>query len=173
MASNDYVFLTEWRVDAPRDLVYDILSDGGDYPRWWPEVYLAARVERPADGGDIGTKVHLHTKGWLPYTLTWTAETVRIDRPAGFEISAVGDFNGKGIWTFTEEGATTHIRFDWILRAEKPLIRAFSFCLKPIFKWNHRWAMERGYERLQKEIARRRGTQSSTSPAAGLSSVSV
>ena len=164
MASNDYAFLTEWRIEAPRELIYDILVAGEDLPRWWPDVYLSATPEGPKGGADVGTRIRLHTRGWLPYTLRWTAETARADRPAGFEIRAIGDFDGRGIWTFEQEGPETHILFDWRLRAEKPILRSLSFLLKPIFSWNHRWAMARGYESLQKEVARRK--TAATVPAA-------
>ena len=159
MASNDYEFVTEWRVEAPRELIYDILIDGEDLPRWWPDVYLAARAERPPDGGEVGTRLHLHTRGWLPYTLRWTAETVAVDRPAGFEIRATGDFDGRGVWRLEREGPTaTYVRFDWRLRANKPILAALSFALKPIFSWNHKWAMARGLESLQREVARRQAS---------------
>jgi uncharacterized protein YndB with AHSA1/START domain len=164
MASNDYEFVTEWRVEAPRELIYDILVDGEDLPRWWPDVYLSAREERPPDGGEIGTRVHLHTRGWLPYTLRWTAETVRVDRPSGFEIRATGDFDGRGVWTLVQEGLMTYVRFDWRLKANKPILASLSFALKPIFSWNHRWAMARGYESLGREVARRR----TAAPAASI-----
>lgn len=160
MATNDYAFVTEWRVEAPRELIYDILSKGEELPRWWPDVYLAVRPEYPADGGDLGAKMHFHTRGWLPYTLRWTAETVRVDRPAGFEIRATGDFDGRGIWTFVQDGAFTNITFDWRLRADKPLLRRLSFLFKPVFAWNHRWAMARGFESLRAEVQRRTAAES-------------
>ena len=164
MASNDYEFVTNWLIEAPRELVYDILSKGDDLPRWWPDVYLSARLEPSLDGGDVGTKIHLHTRGWLPYTLRWTAETVRVDRPSGFEIRATGDFDGSGVWHFDQDGPTTRIRFDWRLRAEKPILQTLSFALKPIFSWNHRWAMARGLVHLREEVARR--TTSAHAPVA-------
>ena len=156
MASNDYAFLTEWRIEAPRELIYDILVAGEDLPRWWPDVYLSATREGPKGDSEVGTRIRLHTRGRLPYTLKWTAETVRADRPAGFEIRATGDFDGRGVWTFEQEGPETHILFDWRLRAEKPILRYLSFLLKPLFSWNHRWAMARGYEHLKEEVARRK-----------------
>ena len=156
MASNDYAFLTEWRIEAPRELIYDILVAGEDLPRWWPDVYLSAEADGPAGGSAIGTRIRLHTRGWLPYTLRWTAETVRAERPSGFEIRATGDFDGRGIWAFEQQGPETYCRFDWRLRAEKPILRYLSFALKPIFRWNHRWAMARGYEHLKEEVARRK-----------------
>jgi hypothetical protein len=42
------------------------------------------------------------------------------------------------------------------LRAEKPLIKYLSFVLKPLFAWNHYWAMNRGEASLRLEVARRR-----------------
>ncbi|HWQ36844.1 MAG TPA: SRPBCC family protein [Blastocatellia bacterium] len=158
MPANEYQFLTEWRVAAPREVLFEILKEGKDYPVWWPEVYLDARYEPSGRADGIGDKVHLLTKGWLPYKLRWTAESVRRDFPTEIEIRATGDFNGRGIWHFeprgTDEGETC-VTFDWRLRADKPLLRWLSPLLKPIFKWNHRWAMKTGLPRLQAEAQRR------------------
>jgi hypothetical protein len=154
MAGNDYKFVTEWDFTAPIESVFKIIENGGEFPRWWPDVYLAARVEKLGRADHVGDKVHFHTKGWLPYTLRWTAEVVSMTPPTDFELKASGDFVGRGIWHLTQSGATTHVRFDWIIIAEKPLLRYCSFIAKPIFSWNHKWAMARGYEHLQEELAR-------------------
>jgi uncharacterized protein YndB with AHSA1/START domain len=156
VASNDYVFFTDWVIDGPPELVYDVLYDGEDLPRWWPDVYLSAKADPPGSKPGIGVKLRLHTRGWLPYTLRWTAETVEANRPRTFTLVATGDFEGRGIWTLEPDGDKTRVTFDWRLRAEKPILRALSFALKPVFAWNHRWAMARGYESLQREVARRR-----------------
>lgn len=155
MATNDYAFLTEWHVPAPPDVVFDIISDVEGYPRWWPEVYLAVDVERPPEGGHSGTRAHLLTKGKLPYRLRWTAETIRSDPPRALEIRATGDFDGHGVWTLEPHAGGTCVRFDWRLRAEKPLLRTLSFALKPLFSWNHRWAMARGFEGIVEEAGER------------------
>lgn len=155
MPANKYEFLTEWRVTAPIDLVYDILREGKDYPRWWPDVYLDARLEPSGRPDHVGDRVILYTKGWLPYRLRWTAISERFDPPHEIEISALGDFVGRGIWHLEQQGAETFITFDWRLRADKPLLSLLSPILKPLFKWNHRWAMNKGQIRLREEVARR------------------
>ena len=43
MRVNDYQFETKWEVRAPREMIYDILREGKDYPKWWPDVYLDAK----------------------------------------------------------------------------------------------------------------------------------
>ena len=155
MGSNEYQFITEWDLDAPIEEVFDVIENGSEFPRWWPEVYLDARAEKKGRPDRKGDKLHLHTKGWLPYTLRWTAEVIESSPPIRLEFAATGDFVGRGIWTLTNSGPKTHARFDWSILAEKPLLRRLSFIFKPIFSWNHQWAMARGRERITEELARR------------------
>jgi hypothetical protein len=61
------------------------------------------------------------------------------------------------VWTFVTAGpGTVEVTYDRRIRADKPLLRAFFFLLKPVFSANHRWAMARGEESLRLELARRR-----------------
>jgi uncharacterized protein YndB with AHSA1/START domain len=152
--SNQYVFLTRWRVRGTPEEVFDLISNPLDYPRWWPSVYLETTELEPADARGLGHRIHYHTKGWLPYTLRWESVSAEADRPRRITIRAAGDFDGRGIWTFDTEGDWVHVTFDWQLTADKPLLRYLSFLLKPIFAANHRWAMARGEESLQLEINR-------------------
>src|SRR3954471_18152706 len=156
--SNDYAFLTHWRVEGTCGEVADILGDPLDLPRWWPSVYLRVDELRPADAKGLGGRARLHTKGWLPYTLTWESELIETRYPYGYSLTATGDFEGRGIWTFAQDAAFVDIIYDWQLSAEKPLLRTLSPVLKPIFEANHRWAMAQGEESLKLELARRRAT---------------
>ena len=134
----------------------DVLGDPLDLPRWWPSVYLSAVEVRPAAPDRTGRRVDLHTRGWLPYTLRWQLEVVRSDYPRGFAISASGDFDGSGVWTFEQRSDAVDVTFDWRISAEKPLLRYLSFLFKPLFSANHRWAMRQGEVSLQRELDRRR-----------------
>jgi hypothetical protein len=126
--------------------------------RWWPAVYLAVEEVRPPDATGVGRRVRLHTRGWLPYTLRWEFEVVESRYPYGFALTATGDFNGRGVWTFAQDGPEVDITYDWRISAEKPLLRNLSFLLKPVFAANHRWAMAQGETSLALELARRRAT---------------
>jgi len=155
MATNDYHFITTWRVPGTAREVSEILGDAADLPRWWPSVYLDVRVLEPGDENGIGKVVDLYTKGWLPYTLRWKFRVTESNPPRGFALVADGDFVGRGIWTLTQDGDMVDVVYDWKIRADKPLLRFFSFVMKPIFAANHRWAMARGEESLKLELARR------------------
>jgi hypothetical protein len=147
--SNDYAFITQWRVEASIEEVTEILEDAEGLARWWPSVYL--EVHRLPDG-----VVALHTRGWLPYTLRWQFRVTENRRPHGFSLEAWGDFVGHGVWTFDQDGRFAKVTYDWRVRADKPVLRYGSFLLKPIFAANHRWAMARGEESLKLELVRRR-----------------
>lgn len=155
MATNEYQFFTEWRVEGDLAVLFEILRDGKDYPRWWPDVYLDARSTPSGRSDHIGDRVDLLTKGWLPYKLRWTAEVARLAPFESIEISASGDFVGRGVWHLRPEGRDVLVTFDWRIRADKPFLRWFSPVFKPIFSWNHRWAMSTGLSRLKNEIERR------------------
>lgn len=154
MATNDYHFITCWRVESTIDEVFKILGDAPSLTRWWPSVYLDVQELEPGNEQGIGKVVGLYTKGWLPYTLRWSFRVTEV-RKDGFTLVASGDFDGRGIWTFEQDGPRVKITYDWKIRAEKWLLRTFSFLMKPIFSANHRWAMARGEESLKLEIARR------------------
>ena len=155
MATNDYHFITRWRVPGSVEEIAAIIADADGLTRWWPSVYLAVRELEPGDASGLGKAIDLYTKGWLPYTLRWQFRVTEV-RADGFAIEAWGDFVGRGIWSFAQEGATTIVTYDWKIRADKPLLRRLSFLLKPIFAANHRWAMEQGERSLKLELARRR-----------------
>jgi hypothetical protein len=155
LSITDYHFVSRWRVRGTVEEVSDILGDAEGLARWWPSVYLKVETLEPGDEHGAGKLVRLHTKGWLPYTLRWEFRTVAADEPHGYEVEAIGDLEGRGRWTFTQDGAFVNATYDWRVRARKPLLRAFSFMLKPIFAANHRWAMRRGEESLELELMRR------------------
>lgn len=156
MPSNEYHFITHWRFRSTCEEIYEILGDAEDLARWWPAVYLDVKQVEPTDDRGLGGKVSLYTKGWLPYTLCWTFRTTEVRPPHGYTIEADGDFVGRGVWTFVQDGDDVDVTYDWRLRADKSLLRQWSFLLKPLFGANHRWAMAQGRQSLELELARRR-----------------
>ncbi|MHC6228826.1 SRPBCC family protein [Arthrobacter sp. MMS24-T111] len=165
-SSTDYEFLTVWRVAGTPREVTDILGDAGTLPRWWPSVYLTVEQLDPGNPDGTGKAFFLHTKGWLPYTLKWQLTVTEPVTEHGFAISARGDLNGAGRWTFEQDGPETVVTYEWRVSAAKPLLRRLSWLLKPAFAANHRWAMARGQEALALELRRRRpGTDPAKIPA--------
>lgn len=142
-------------MQANAEEVFAIISEPLEYPRWWPSVYLETAELLKGQRG-VGRRVRFHTRGWLPYTLRWETVVTAVEIPRRLAIRATGDLEGRGIWSIVQNGEWCDITFDWKLQAEKPLLAALSFALKPVFEANHRWAMARGEESLKLELARMR-----------------
>ena len=163
MAANDYHFVTTWRIAATPAEISAVLGDAAELARWWPSVYLRVRVLEEGDERGVGKVVDLWTKGFLPYTLRWRFTVTESNAPHGFRLEAMGDFVGRGIWTLTPEmdgeapdGPMTLVSYDWLVIAEKGILKRLSRVIKPIFSANHHWAMARGATSLRLELARRR-----------------
>lgn len=156
MRGNAYHFVDRWRVEGDITEVADILEDAISLPRWWGSTYFD--VKEIEAGGEHGTGkvISLHAGGWLPYTLRIDFRTVESRYPNGFAMDATGDLEGKGIWTFEQDGPFVNVTYDWTIKANKPLIEKLSFLLKPVFRSNHNWTMKRGEESLKLELLRRR-----------------
>lgn len=151
-----YHIVTTWRIPATLEEVAAILAEVERLPEWWPSVYLDAQETAPGDASGVGKEVSLHTKGWLPYTLRWRFRVTVVDPPRRVVLEPMGDFTGRGTWTFAQEGPTAVIRYDWDVEAHKPLLRALAPLLRPAFVANHLWAMRKGEESLRLELLRRR-----------------
>ncbi len=156
MSSADYHFIDRWRVAGSVKEVADIIEDALSLSVWWPSVYFEVKELQPGGEGGIGKFISLRAGGWLPYTLRINFRTTESRYPHGFTMDATGDLEGKGIWTFQQDGPFVNVTYDWTIRVNKPIIDKLSFLLKPIFRSNHKWTMKRGEESLQLELLRRR-----------------
>jgi uncharacterized protein YndB with AHSA1/START domain len=142
----EYVFIDEWHVDAPPEAVFDALADATTYPEWWRPVYIDTTTDGPPG---VGRTSHQHFKGRLPYHLHTRSTITRYERPAVVGADVEGDLRGRGLWTLTPRDGGTDVRFDWRVYAEKPIVRALTPVLRPLFRWNHAWAIARAQEGLE------------------------
>lgn len=156
MISNNYEFVTWWRVAGTVAEVTTILRDAESLTRWWPSVYLGVIPRNQGGPGGVGGVTDLKTKGWLPYTLLWTYTITEPITESGFALQANGDLCGTGRWTFVQDGPEAVITYDWRVSVTKPLLRRLGWLFKPVFAANHHWAMARGEESLRLELRRRR-----------------
>jgi quercetin dioxygenase-like cupin family protein/uncharacterized protein YndB with AHSA1/START domain len=145
-AGSPYVFVDQWEVEAPPEPVFEALADARTYPQWWQPVYIDAEADGPPE---VGRRSRQHFKGRLPYELNTEATVVALDAPRRIEVEVTGDLSGHGVWTLTPKNGRTHVRFDWQVRADRPLLRVLTPLLRPAFRWNHNWAIARAIEGLE------------------------
>jgi uncharacterized protein YndB with AHSA1/START domain len=141
-----YVFVDEWDVAAPPEAVFAAIADARTYPEWWRPVYLDVDADGPAE---LGKESRQHFKGRLPYHLHTRSRVVALEAPHTVTADVDGDLRGRGTWTLTPTATGTHVRFDWQVHADRRLLKALTPMLRPLFRWNHNWAIARAMEGLE------------------------
>ena len=163
VSSREYAFLDDWHVAAPREAVFAALADARSYPLWWRPVYIEAEADGPPAVGAVSRQ---HFKGRLPYHLRTRSRISRLEAPRSITAEVDGDLRGRGTWTLADTpGGGTHVSFEWIVHADRRLLRLLTPLLRPAFRWNHEWAIARAMEGLE-PYALRLAAEAPAAPAA-------
>jgi uncharacterized protein YndB with AHSA1/START domain len=144
--TREYVFVDEWDVDAPIECVFAALSDATTYPLWWKPVYIDVISSGPPAVGRVSRQ---HFQGRLPYKLRTDSRITELEPPHRVAVDVNGDLSGTGVWSLRPNGDGVHVRFDWRVNAARPLLRYLTPILRPLFRWNHAWAIARAREGLE------------------------
>ena len=151
-----YRMVSTWRVRGTLEEVVAILRCPDGYSRWWPSVFLSTSILQRGDNNEVGTRVAVVTKGWLPYTLHFAFEVRQSDPRDGVEVVARGDFNGVGRIRGVETAEGLEMTMDWQCEVQRPLLRVLARLAHRLGVSNHRWTMRQGCRSLQAELDRRR-----------------
>lgn len=115
-----------------------------------PEWRGTAFLEGEGDPGPAapGKRARLLTRGRLPYRLRWELACVEAVAPSKLVSRISGDFAGDGFWTISAAEGGTRAVLEWNVEVRKGLVRHLTPVLRPLFAWNHGWAMARGLESI-------------------------
>jgi uncharacterized protein YndB with AHSA1/START domain len=98
----NYDFVTVWKVQAPRQKVWDLIFHSDQWPTWWRGVEKVEKV-RDGDANNVGAVYRYTWKSKLPYRLIFEMETTRVQPNCVLEGRAIGELQGIGKWTLIEE----------------------------------------------------------------------
>jgi uncharacterized protein YndB with AHSA1/START domain len=151
---NHYRFVSTWELDAPPDVVYSVLQNTEDYPKWWPEVRRVRRID--------DRRAEMAVRSLLPYDLVFVTEESRQDPEARvLEAAMAGDLGGFSRWTLAPAGLGTRAVFEEDVIAHKALLRRLALVARPAFRANHTLMMRHGREGLRTYLA---GYRAATRP---------
>lgn len=150
----DYQFSTIWRVEASVQEVWEILCHPDLWPEWWESLEQIIELKK-GDVRGIGA-LHRYTwKGALPYRLTFDIHVLTIQPLCLLEGEASGEVEGRGVWSLTERGRETIVRYDWDIRTNARWMNMLAPLAGPIFRWNHDRVMRDGAKGLARRLGRR------------------
>lgn len=151
MSANEYSFVTVWKIEAPIQKVWDAICETEDMPNWWKAILNIEVLDRGNENG-IGALFKQTWKGKLPYKLSMISQIEVVDYLKSIEISAFGDLQGKGKWTFTENGEIVTVQYNWDVKTTQKYMRFLAVILKPLLAWNHDEIMRWGAIGLAKKL---------------------
>ena len=143
MSVNEYNFVTIWKIEAPLQVVWDIICDLENLPHWWKAV-VKVKVKERGDNEGVGFLTEQTWKGVLPYKLSFVSKTIAVDTLKSIELVASGDLEGRGKWTFTEDKGIVTVRYNWDVKTTSLGLSYLAFLLKPLLAWNHNEIMRQG-----------------------------
>lgn len=160
MTQRQFQLVSEWRIEAPLDQVWDALCAVEKWPGWWPSVKRVEALTR-GDQDGIGAVNRFTWTTALPYDLSFDMTVAAMEPMRRIEGHATGELEGIGVWTLSRgSGGTdgsTSARYDWRVDAAKPWMRRLAPLLAPVFAWNHDKVMCRGQEGLRRYLGAQQG----------------
>ncbi len=141
------MFQTVWLVEAPRQAVWDVLSDVLRWPEWW---YGAKAVDE-LDAGDarrVGSRYRVRWRARLLYTVEMDFVVDEVEEPVRMAGRASGELKGAGVWRLSEDACSTRVTFDWDVCTTRRWMDAVALVARPVLAHNHHWIMRRGREGL-------------------------
>ena len=167
MPANSYHFVEYWNIPGyTPEQVFEVLANATILPEWWKGVYLEAELLEAYFEPVFGGKVRAKARGFLPYTLEFELESLRLIPGEIVEAKATGDFDGVWRAKLIDYGQGTRVEIDWQVTVNMPLIKYFSPIFKPFFAWNHNWTTPKGERGMMAYLDQKHGRSLNALPLA-------
>ena len=138
----NYRFLTVWWTPVGTERVWEALADYTKWPTWWRGIQTVEVVRRGNESG-VGTVLRQQWRSWVPYTLVFNLEMLRIEGGRLLDGRASGDLEGACRWTLAPVNGGTELRFEvdvrtgrWWMNLPLPLApRVVRSSFETIMRW--------------------------------------
>jgi hypothetical protein len=147
----DYVFLTAWRIAAPREAVFEVIHASERWPEWWDGVESVVKLEE-GDAEGCGSLGRYRWRSAMRYRLEFEMRITRVDRPARMDGDAIGELSGTGRWWLYDDDGATAVLFEWRVRTSRWWMNALAPIARPVFRWNHDRLMRAGARGLARRL---------------------
>ncbi|MCU0919516.1 MAG: SRPBCC family protein [Burkholderiaceae bacterium] len=143
MSRHHFDLVSHWRIAAPADRVWAVLTAVQAWPDWWPCV-LSVQTLRPGGARGLGSVQRIEWATRLPYALVIEVEAIESVPPERLRGRSSGHLRGEGIWLLSEADHCTDVTYVWRVELTNPWMRCLTPLLAPLFRWNHESVMRAG-----------------------------
>lgn len=146
-----YSFISKWIIDAPIELVWEIIYESEQWPQWWKGVVSVIETVKGDENGIGSVRVYKMRSPML-YTLSFNIHlTERLDYVKLIG-TASGELSGTGAWYFKDKNGRTLVQCHWNVASTVWWMNLFAFALRPAFELNHHIVMKNGAKSIAKKL---------------------
>lgn len=150
--STHFELVSQWRIAAPVERVWQALVEPEHWPRWWPYVRTVHTLRRGGADG-VGSVRRIEWATRLPYRIAIEVEAVEAEKHQRLRARSRGELEGEGLWQLRGAAAHTDVTYVWRVELRKPWMRWLAPLLAPVFRWNHHGVMRAGEAGLARWLA--------------------
>ena len=149
----------QWVVHGPVETVFRYVTDSRTFCDWFT-VFREVHPDDPEGPIHVGSHATMRVKALLPYVLDWDVTVVRHEPPrlqqTAVKVTLSGRFAMRGTITYRFEerpDGTVVVHNEQALTADTPLPGFLKPVAEALFRFNHRWAMQKAQAPLQAIVA--------------------
>lgn len=149
-----YRFDSEWKLTAPIEQVFDLLSRPGEFSRWWPSV-TRSRLLEDGDETGVGRRAVYRLRSPLLYSMNFVATAVEVIEPRLIRTLVRGDLIGTGTYELNGDEQSTTVRLLWHVSTSKRWMNLVTPLARPLFVWAHHHVMREGAAAMASRLGAR------------------
>jgi uncharacterized protein YndB with AHSA1/START domain len=144
--ANRYRFRSVWELREPAGDVFEVVTDPGSYPLWWPDIHGVGRID-----DDTAEVV---CRSVLPYSLVFRLHRAEQDERTGrLLVGMTGDLEGYCRSTVVPGHRSVTLEITQEVVVNKRLLQALAPVANPVFRANHAMMMWRGQRGLRRFLS--------------------
>ncbi len=149
--TTQYSFVTNWKIDAPVEKVWDAIYNSTEWSIWWKGVLGVKELDKGNENG-IDSIRRYTWESVLPYKLSFNMRLTEYEYCKKLAGVAFGELEGNGTWLFKQKDNITYVSYYWNVITTKPWMNYLTFILKPAFRYNHDVVMSWGEKGLKRKL---------------------
>lgn len=148
-----YYFFTNWFLLAPKEKVWEEITDVQSWPKWWHE-FKKVTVSEPDSKLKVGSIADCEVKGGMPYTLHFKMTVIELQPPSLIQFNVQGDLEGDYRWVMEPQAGGTVVTAYWDCGTPKPIMNLLGKLpfVKGLMERNHENLMVSGYRVLKSRL---------------------
>lgn len=144
-----YSFVTQWKVNASMQDVWDAIYDTGHWPEWWKGVEEVKEVSTP----DAPGLQHITMRSNFEQPVSYNFRVTSIEKFRKIEGAASGEYKGKARWEFEEQNdGAILVKYTWDVTPKTCIKNILSPVSRTLMQWHHDTVMHWGARGLADKL---------------------